>query len=613
MANEVTADIVPVHLAVKAMRDNGYKNAAYAIAELMDNALQAEATVVELLVGEQETFLESQRRSRISQIAVLDNGHGMTQEVLQMALQFGNGTHLKQSEQLGMGKFGMGLPASSISQCRRVEVWSWRNGVDSAFYSYLDLRDIESGELKTVPKPVGKELPDVWRKVGKSFGKSGTLVVWSQIDRCLWKTAKALMDNSELLIGRIYRKFLDERKASIRLVGFDIERPQSGSFIDRNALPNDPGYLMAPTSTPAPYNQTPMFKPWGGAELFETTETIRFRDQEHDVKVRFSIAREEARSTPNAGNLAHGRHAGKNIGVSLVRAGRELDLDQSLVIQYDPRERWWGIELEFPPALDELFGVTNNKQQARNFSEVAQLDLASLLDGGKKTLSQAREELEFDEDPKAPLLSLAHLIDGRLSQLRRLIEQQTKNTRGGRRRYIPAPDSPEKEATDKTKERQTEGHKGGSDAGENLPPQQKQAEIEKVLLTQGLPQDVAHDLAASTVKDALKYVFVEAATDSPAFFSVQPKGGAIIITLNTTHPAYPRLVDVLESGIDEGAAQATPEETIARLNRALNGLKLLLMAWARYEDEQPDGPIRARAQEARIDWGRIARRFLHED
>ncbi len=29
-------DIVPVHLVVQAMRDNGYKNAAYALAELID-------------------------------------------------------------------------------------------------------------------------------------------------------------------------------------------------------------------------------------------------------------------------------------------------------------------------------------------------------------------------------------------------------------------------------------------------------------------------------------------------------------------------------------------------------------------------------------------------
>ena len=34
-----TYDIVPTHLAIQAMRDNGYKNAAYAIAELMDNAI----------------------------------------------------------------------------------------------------------------------------------------------------------------------------------------------------------------------------------------------------------------------------------------------------------------------------------------------------------------------------------------------------------------------------------------------------------------------------------------------------------------------------------------------------------------------------------------------
>ena len=66
-----------------------------------------------------------------------------------------------------------------------------------------------------------------------------------------------------------------------------------------------------------------------------------------------------------------------------------------------------------------------------------------------------------------------------MGQLRRLIEQQTKNTRGGRKRYIPAPDSPDKEATEETKERQTEGHQGGSDAGEKLPraPQQKQTDL----------------------------------------------------------------------------------------------------------------------------------------
>ena len=71
----------------------------------------------------------------------------MDADVLRMALQFGNGTHLTEETQEGMGKFGMGLPSSSISQCRHVEVWTWQAGPESAIYSYLDLDRIISGDM----------------------------------------------------------------------------------------------------------------------------------------------------------------------------------------------------------------------------------------------------------------------------------------------------------------------------------------------------------------------------------------------------------------------------------------------------------------------------------
>src|SRR5690606_8210807 len=87
-----THDIVPTHLVIKAMRDNGYKNAAYAIAELMDNSIQAGATQVELLCAEKTAMATQRVRTRIHQLAVLDNGCGMDADVLQIALQFGNGT-----------------------------------------------------------------------------------------------------------------------------------------------------------------------------------------------------------------------------------------------------------------------------------------------------------------------------------------------------------------------------------------------------------------------------------------------------------------------------------------------------------------------------------------
>jgi hypothetical protein len=40
------------------MGDNGYKNAAYALAELMNNAIQAGASQVELLCGERKQQVE---------------------------------------------------------------------------------------------------------------------------------------------------------------------------------------------------------------------------------------------------------------------------------------------------------------------------------------------------------------------------------------------------------------------------------------------------------------------------------------------------------------------------------------------------------------------------
>ena len=185
-------EIVPPHLAVKAMRDNGYKNAAYAVAELMDNAIQAGATQVELLCADKTSVLNQRRTTRIHQIAVLDNGSGMSSDVLRMALQFGNGTNLDEEKHTGIGRFGMGLPSSSISQCRRVDVWSWQNGIHSALYTYLDLDEVISGGVREVPEPIFEVLPAIWRQVGEEYGSSGTLVVWSNIDRCLWRRSETL-------------------------------------------------------------------------------------------------------------------------------------------------------------------------------------------------------------------------------------------------------------------------------------------------------------------------------------------------------------------------------------------------------------------------------------
>ena len=97
----------PPELAVRAMRDSGYRNTAYALAELIDNSVQAKASSVDVVCLEEYELINERERRRMSAIGVLDNGEGMTPDVLGLALQFGNGTHL--TDRSGIGRFGMGF------------------------------------------------------------------------------------------------------------------------------------------------------------------------------------------------------------------------------------------------------------------------------------------------------------------------------------------------------------------------------------------------------------------------------------------------------------------------------------------------------------------------
>lgn len=593
-------DLVPAHLAVQAMRDNGYKNAAYAIAELIDNSIQAGATQVELLCLEDWEQVAQRDRRRVKAIAILDNGDGMDAEVLRMALQFGNGTRL--DDRSGIGRFGMGLPAASISQCKRLDVWSWQQGASGALHTYIDIGKITSGAQREVPEPQPLPIPQEWQARAGALGESGTLVVWTQLDRCQWKTGKAIIRNSDFLIGRMYRKYIEDGKASIRLAVF--EAGAADPDVDEFAVANDPGYLMSKTSTPAPFDSEPMFREDG--EAWEVTQKIEYRGEEHEVIIRFSLAKEQARPGEQAGGTPHGKHAGRNTGVSLVRAGRELDLDEALVINYDPRERWWGVEIEFPPALDEVFGVTNNKQSARHFSDVA--DRLKTIKANNSDWLAYKRQLEEDGDPSLLILNLIELVDRRLKVLRNVIKVQKQGAANSRKRHDP--DSPEYVATQLTRQRQQEGITGRSDADENLPVDERKTLIAGALVDSGIAPGDAEETAARLVDDGIKYTFAEADLEGLSFFSVRPVAGEIMIKLNTNHPAYKNLDQILAEPAEEGDS---PAELRDRINRASHGLRLLLLAWARLEDEQPSEKRRAEMQEVRNNWGAMAYRFLDTD
>lgn len=597
-ANRFNGDIIPPELAVRAMRDSGYRNTDYALAELIDNSVQANATQVDVVCFEVMKQVNQRKSRRIEQIAVIDNGDGMTPETLRIALQFGNGTHLK--DRKGIGRFGMGLPNSSISQCRRLEVWSWQAGPQNAMWTYLDVDEIEQGLLKSVPVPENRSVPQEWRDRSDVIGTSGTLVLWSNFDdhRLQWRGAKATLENTEVLIGRMYRKFIDAGDLTIRLTAYN----EDGSSFDAPARVNDPLYLMPNSSTPAPFDKEPMFQKWGeGDQSFE----IALDGVVHTVFVRISWAKEDTitrGSSPDRGSMPYGKHSARNVGVSVVRERRELELDKGWTIGYDPRERWWGIEVEFPSALDEIFGVTNNKQHANTFAAMAQFDWTDEADPGEQR-SAFRERLQADGDPRSLLIDIAEYIHEQLDEIRRRVKAQTKGKRSSQKRHED-PDVDD-QASDKFRERAESGHETETDEAGFTDQDKAELETDLVENDHYSAQD-AKNITEAVVSRKRKVQFSTGHLDGHHFFSTKQFGDLTKITFNTNHPIYDQLVEALNPETDDD----TDAELLDRVHRASDTLRLLFAAWARYELEETQK--HDDLMEMRQEWGKMAKVFLRE-
>lgn len=593
-------DILPPQLAVHAMRSSGYRDTASAVAELIDNSIQAGegvsniTTHIELLCLESLTTGGQRAVHRISEIAVYDNASGMDAHTLRGAMQFGHGTNLDASKQTHIGKFGMGLPNASISQCRRVEVYSWVGG--ECVYTYLDVDEIKGGEIREVPVPQKADVPLPWKKLIKSkIEDSGTLVIWKKIDRASWVRSKAFFNNAEFIIGRMYRHFLADAKVQIRFASFSNSGGTSFKSIEeRYVRQNDPLMLMLGTMAPEPFDKKPAFVEWE-KDTFE----ISHGTQKSEVTIRYTVSNNlkelEDEYKVVAGNTPIGKFVKKNEGISIVRAGRELELNTSWNLPSEPRERFWGVEVSFDPSLDDVFGVTNNKQSA------TKLKLMDLKEDAEQEELSEKEYLQYlaeSGDPRSAIYMISTALQKRLSLLRKHIEKQ----RSGKNitdKGVPAHDAAEARASRATQARlEATGKQGQSDLNQDASEKDKQAAIEAAYVEAGVSPEDATRIAVASIQKKLRYVFTNAELASPAIFDVSEKAGELFIKINMNHPAYENFFDLLNSENQETVDTPT-----------LTGLKLLLTAWARMEDEASERSLE-QLQDIRIEWGKIARDFL---
>jgi len=320
---------------ILATRETGYRDLSAAVAELVDNAVQAGAMNVRIIIQEaRERETEGELGARRVTIGVLDDGGGMDFEGLWTALQFG-GTE-RFDDRSGLGRFGMGLPNSSVSVTKRLEVYSWRPR-SQVLYTYLDVDQVSQRMVGGIPQPERRRLP-AW--VGHEVPQSGTLVVWRRCDRLEFKKAGTIAEKLRAPLGRMYRRLL-WRGVRILINDVAIE-------------PVDPLFC-------SPQSSEGGAEPYGGPLYYDVV--VPGTNKTSRVSVRFtllpvnqwqSMGPEEKRSAGIVGGA----------GISFVRAHREIDQGWCLFggKRKENYDDWWRCEVLFEPDLDECFGVTHSKQ-----------------------------------------------------------------------------------------------------------------------------------------------------------------------------------------------------------------------------------------------------------
>ena len=604
---QLNMDLFDVGMTLRAFRDSRYQSTAFAVAELIDNSVDADATFVDVLFVEREAMATERPVSRLSEIAVADNGIGMSGSTLVTALRFGG--RGSDSRVHGIrGKYGVGLPTSSLSQCRQVDVWTWQDGISNAVHCYLKVEEIESGRGEVPPYDT-ELVPADWVRVmnqSVSDSASGTLVIWSILDQVNEKRAETVMRHMEQEVGRIYRHFIADDSVDIQMSRFDAR--MDNAIDSRGVRPNDPMYLMSGSATPSeegdPWSETPMFAERIGSPQYYP---VWWDDKEYTVTVRYSKAKDDALKLGptglRAGNLLHGKHAGRNTGISIVREGRELVTLLPMVARHDERNRWWGCEISFDSGLDALFGVDHNKQMASH--------LDGIVEGFANTdrLSFQESDDVEEESPWKRLWEIVGEVRDITAQMRREIEVTLRGIRppivideGGVETPVDVSVSVATTGSRKVEEEGELGPSGTTESANQLDDESKIAVHTDELIDSGIDAETAAKLAKVMVERGDRYAFVSDTVPGSHMFSVKSREGVIYVTLNIDHPAYEVLRELEESLLEM--------EDPGELSNACVALRLLLLSWASAEDQYHDRDQRRRVQDVAGVWGRYAATFF---
>lgn len=182
---------------IETFRAIGY-NLETAIADIIDNSISAQAKNI---------YINRIWHGGQSIITIKDDGTGMNSDEIIQAMRPGAQNPLSDRSETDLGRFGLGLKTASFSQCRKLSVLSKRENYAPAFWSW-DLDYVAQSKkwelLRWIPDDFLHELDE---------DKSGTLVIWTDLDRILSLETSETDDNAK----RKFSASLDKVKNHIAM------------------------------------------------------------------------------------------------------------------------------------------------------------------------------------------------------------------------------------------------------------------------------------------------------------------------------------------------------------------------------------------------------------
>lgn len=210
-----------------------------AIADLVDNSIDANASHVLIRLV--------RVRGRLQALYVIDNGRGIPESKIDSAMTIGGRRTYNAGD---LGKFGLGLKASSFSQARSLTVISKTFGSRAVGRRWLLDENRKGFHCDIVPADFAHD--EFQRNWGLEEADTGTVIRWDEVtgfpatdnparvEDFVSRTAAALRNH----LGLVFHRLLEAGTISIEIDVEDIEVDVPGPRIPVDAL-NPFGYIRS--------------------------------------------------------------------------------------------------------------------------------------------------------------------------------------------------------------------------------------------------------------------------------------------------------------------------------------------------------------------------------